>query len=199
MAGVSDPTFWQSKYDGGEAAWDLGGPTPVFMHLYDTKRLTPGAMLVPGSGRGYDPVFFAKHGFDVTAVDFAATAVEATRANAAQAGVALTVLQDDIFTLGAKLPRWFDYVLEYTCMCAIDVGRRAEYAQVIADVLKPGGLLIGLFFPIDGRTGGPPFAVSEEELLALFEKNFTLVSSEFRDDSIAPRRGKEKLIILKRK
>ena len=199
MKDVSNKQFWQDIYDSSDTGWDLGTPTPVFVHIREERTLAPGAMLVPGCGRGYDAVHYAIHGFDVTAVDFAQSAIDAVNTNAAHAGVTVHAEQEDIFTLGVRHPAAFDYVLEYTCYCAIAPERRAEYARVIGTVLKPGGLLIGLFFPMDARDGGPPFAVSEEQIVALFSPEMELISSEFRDDSISPRRGKEKLMIWKRR
>ena len=48
----------------------------------------------------------------------------------------------------------FDYLLEYTCFCAIDPKRRTEYADLVDRLLKPGGTYIDLAFPLDGRGGG---------------------------------------------
>ena len=198
MHEVNSPTFWQDIYIAGDTRWDLGGPTPVFVHLQQSKNFAPGPMLVPGCGRGYDAVWFAQQGFDVTAVDFAGSAVRDTRANAERAGVKLNIVQDDLFALDAKFPDTFQYVLEYTCYCAIAPDRRAEYAEVIRTVLKPGGLLIAIFFPMDGRDGGPPFAVTEEEIDALFSPHFERVLSEAPELSVSPRAGKETLMIWRK-
>ena len=43
------------------------------------------------------------------------------------------ILQHDIFTLPAQLDGSFDYMLEYTCYCAIDPKRRAEFADLATD------------------------------------------------------------------
>jgi SAM-dependent methyltransferase len=93
----------------------------------------------------------------------------------------------------------FDYVLQYTCFCAIDPRRREDYAELIGRLLKPGGTYIDLAFPLDGRPGGPPYAVSEAEIAALFERRgFKLVLEEKPEDSVSPRRGAEKLLVFRR-
>jgi SAM-dependent methyltransferase len=197
MSDVNRADFWEGAYQEGRDGWDLGGPTPVFQRLLRSGELAPGRMIVLGAGRGYDAREFARHGFAVTAVDFAADAVHEMRARAdVQAPV--EILQADIFALPRMLDGTFDFVLEYTCFCAIDPARRGDYADLVARLLKPGGLFIDLAFPIGGHAGGPPFAVSTEEILDLFRaRGFTLVRRESPDDSIADRRGHEELLILR--
>lgn len=195
---VSSTAKWETDYQRKTDGWDLGGPTPAFRRLASDNRFPPGRMLVPGAGRGHDAREFARHGFEVTAVDFTSYAVREMQ-RLAQAEAPVRILQHDIFELPAKLDHSFDYVLEYTCFCAIDPGRRAEYADVVSRVLRPGGTYIDLAFPLDGRPGGPPFAVSEAEILDLFlERGFKLHARELPHDSVSPRRGAEELFILRK-
>jgi SAM-dependent methyltransferase len=191
---------WEADYERRTDGWDLGGPTPIFKRLTlgAGRQLIPGRMIVPGAGRGHDAREFARRGFQVTAVDFASQAVqEMHRLAGPEASV--EILQHDIFTLPETLNRSFDYVLEYTCFCAIDPKRRAEYADVVKRLLKPNGIYIDLAFPLDGRQGGPPFAVSASEILDLFQKRgFKLLSHEVPADSIPPRRGAEELFLFQK-
>ena len=109
------------------------------------------------------------------------------------------ILQADIFTLPETLDNSFDYVLEYTCFCAIDPNRRAEYANLVERLLKPNGIYIDLAFPLDGRRGGPPFSVTEAEVFDLFQKRgFKLLSRERPAESVSPRRDAEELFIFQK-
>ena len=165
---VNFPNKWEADYRRKSDGWDLGGATPVFKSLAASKRFEPGRMIVPGAGRGHDAREFARHGFQVTAVDFSPYVIsEMKRLADPQAPV--EVLQHDIFALPRELDGTFDYVLEYTCFCAIDPKRRAEYADLVSRLLKPGGVYIDLAFPLDGRPGGPPFAVKDSELHELYQ------------------------------
>ena len=65
--------FWENIYRSDEAKWDLQGPTPIFGEL--AKELPIGDLCIIGCGRGYDVITFAEKGFNVTAVDFAPSAV----------------------------------------------------------------------------------------------------------------------------
>ena len=71
--------FWEANYREGQRRWELGGATPVFRRLAESGEFAPGRMIVPGAGLGDDARLFARHGFQVTAVDFAPTAARAMR------------------------------------------------------------------------------------------------------------------------
>lgn len=195
---VNSPDKWQADYERRTDGWDLGGPTPALKRLASDGRLSPGRLIVLGAGRGHDARGFARQGFAVTAVDFAPHAVREMQALSDPAAP-VEVLAQDLFRLPAALNYSFDYVLEYTCFCAIDPKRRSEYADVVQRLLKPGGTYIDLAFPLDGRPGGPPFATSPAEMRTLFEaRGFQLLSRQVPQDSVPQRRGAEELLLFRK-
>lgn len=199
MNQVSYPSYWEESYRSGRIGWDLGMPTPVFRRLAESGIFKPGKMLVICAGRGYDARLFARLGFRVIAVDFAEQAVKEMQSRV-EPDVSLEVLQADLFDLPVFFSEEFDYILEYTCFCAIDPQRRAEYIQSVSRLLKRGGIYIALAFPIGGRTGGPPFVVTPDELIDPLNKlGFKLVSREVPEDSVPGREGIEELLILRKK
>lgn len=199
MSDVNSPSYWEESYRQGSTGWDLGMPTPVFRRIAESGKFPPGKMLVLCAGRGYDARLFARLGFEVTAVDFAEEAVNEMQ-ELDDAEVSMEIMQADIFDLPVFMDEEFDYILEYTCFCAIDPERRAEYINSVSNLLKPGGIYIALAFPIGGGSGGPPFVVSPDELIdPLNEHGFELVLREVPNDSVPGRKGIEELIILKKK
>jgi SAM-dependent methyltransferase len=195
---VNSADKWESDYQRGGDGWDLGGPNPVFRNLLASGQISPGKMIVICSGRGHDAREFARNGFQVTAVDFSRTAAqEMERLNDSEAPV--EILQHDLFTLSAQFDGSFDYMLEYTCYCAIDPQRREEFADLAERLLKPGGLYISLAYPVSQHTGGPPFAVSVPEVLRLFqERGFKLIERKTPPDSVPARQGAEELLLLQK-
>lgn len=198
MSDINRPEFWETIYRQGKAPWDLGRPSPVFQRLAQNGALSPGRMIVLGAGHGHNARLFARHGFQVTAVDFARHAVDAMH-RLADPIAPIVIMQADIFNLPSLLDRRFDYVLEYVCYCAIDPARRQEYAAVVHDLLRPGGRYVALAFPIEQRDGGPPFSVDPDELIALLQaRRFTLQRREEPADSVPSRRDREELLILQK-
>jgi hypothetical protein len=111
----------------------------------------------------------------------------------------MEILQQDLFSLPHELNGTFDYVLEYTCYCAIDPQRRAEFVDLVARLLRPGGMYISLAYPLRQQQGGPPFAVTVSELLQLFqERGFQLIEREKPTDSVPRRRGAEELLMFQK-
>ena len=196
---VNTPELWDACYDSEMDGWDLGGPTPVFQRL--ASEIPKGSICVIGCGRGYDAVTFAKEGFEVTAIDFTDNAILATKKNAEEANVEINLIKRDIFNLPENLNFSFDYVMEYTCFCAISPLRRFEYDRVVWQLLKSDGKLLGLFLPLDKELdeGGPPWGVTQEELYKLFGLHWELVSEEMPSDSITKRIDRETLMIWKKK
>ena len=195
---VNSPDKWEADYQQKTDGWDLAGPTPALKRIAVSGRFPAGKMLVPCAGRGHDAREFARHGFQVTAVDFSPSAVEAMR-KLADPAAPIEIVQHDMFELPHDLDGKFEYVLQYTCFCAIDPGRRQDYADLIARLLKPGGIYIDLAFPLDGRAGGPPFAVSDNEIIGLFgARGFRLVSREKLEDSVSRRRQAEELLVFRK-
>ena len=195
----SMPEYWEKSYQSGDMGWDLGGPTPIFDDWiqYQTDSLS---ICIPGAGNGWDAINFAEKGHNVTAVDFAESAIVNMNTLAQERGIQINLIHSDIFELRKLFSHTFDIVLEYTCFCAIDPARRMDYVKMINQILKPNGKLVCLLFPIDKNIndGGPPFAVDLDSTISIFSKYFTLDTKEISTLSIERRKGREVFIIFKK-
>ena len=188
--------FWEGIYLEDDTGWDLGGATPIFDSMADS--ISPGKVCIIGCGRGYDAIMFAQKGFEVTAIDFAPSAITAVKDLARKAKLAVNTIENDIFTLAPVYANTYDFIIEQTCFCAINPARRSEYETVVNQLLKPGGKLIGLWFPLDKliEDGGPPWGTTIEEVKSIFKDGWKIEKEEFPDLSIGPRKGREKLIVF---
>jgi SAM-dependent methyltransferase len=194
---VSAPAFWEGLYAQGEDGWELREPGPPLVAWLDAGGLlgAPGARVaVPGCGRGHDARLLARRGYRAVGFDFAEAAVAEARALSATEGVDAAFEQRDIFTLPADHHGAFDAAWEYTCFCAIDPARRAEYVEVLRAILRPGGTLLGCFYPLREGTDGPPFPVGLGEVERLLAPGFRIVESTAPAASVERRRGLEWLI-----
>jgi methyl halide transferase len=191
---LSDPgtaEYWNALYVKGETNWDKGACTPPIARMLKEGIAPSGARLaVIGAGRGHEAIEAARLGYRVSSIDFAEEAARGVADNAAKAGVAVEVLQEDLFNLPKRRPAHYDGIIEQTCFCAIPIHRRAEYVEAVHALLKKGGVLFGLFYA-HGRPDGPPFDTTEEEVRKLFSPRFEIVRLVRAKDSIEHRAGKE--------
>ena len=198
---VSDPAFWQALYDQGGDRWELGRPAPVLGAHLARDPLPRGGVAVPGCGRGHDARWLARRGYRVCGFDFAPGVIRAARELAARDGVAVTFEERDVFRLAEAYPGFFDGVWEYTCFCAIDPARRAEYVDVLTAILRPGGWLLACFFPMGSASehpGRPPFPVTETEVRGLLAGRFDLVEAYVPFASAEGRQGREWMVSARR-
>ena len=198
MAGVSAAEFWADLYARGGDGWELGEPAPTLVAFLESTRLPPGRVAVPGCGRGHDVRYLAQRGYGAVGFDFAPAAIAEARARAKAERVAAEFEQRDIFTLGRDYANAFDGVWEYTCFCAIDPARRAEYVRTMATILKSGGWLLACFYPIRRSGGGPPFPVARSEVRSLFAKPFRIERAWVPSASVRQRQGQEWMVLLRK-
>ena len=191
MSTPSAPQFWEEKYLSGATGWDKGECAPPIRRMLRSDGLAPASQIaVIGAGLGHEAFEAAACGYAVTAIDFAASAVKAMKQEANRRGLALNVLHQDVFQMGNGFHAAFDAVVEHTCFCAIEPSRRYEYAEVMHQVLRPGGRLLGLFFA-HGRAGGPPFDVQADEITEVFSGRFEIRKLKPAPDSFPARMGQE--------
>ena len=132
-----DMKFWEDLYVSGDVTWDLGGTTPIFKEI--SKNIIPGKICIIGCGKGHDAVMFAKKNFEVTAIDFAPSAISCLDKIAADAKVNIDAINSNIFNLSNDYYNQFNYVIEQTCFCAINPNMRNNYEQLVSNLLVKGG------------------------------------------------------------
>ncbi|MGJ3241338.1 MAG: methyltransferase domain-containing protein [Opitutales bacterium] len=173
---------WQERYDQGDIPWEKGAPSPP---LRSWLNRHPGTvrglrLLVPGCGWGHDARLFARAGASVTGLDLAESAVKRARALSGPDDDGCRFLQGDLFAPDTwHDQRPFDGLVEHTCFCAIDPGDRDRFVRSCEQLIRPGGLLIGMFFPDTGNPPGegPPYPCTVAELEHRFGPGFRLLAA----------------------
>jgi SAM-dependent methyltransferase len=187
--------FWTQRYDRGRLPWDLGR-VPAALSRFLANGPTPGAVLIPGCGSGHEIKAFAGAGWRVTALDFSPSAVARAQLNAGPA-LARCIVQGDFFTYPFPSAS-FDLIYERTFLCAVLPSRWPQAARRFAELLKPGGLLLGVFY-IATKIGGPPFGLSSSEPARLFDPFFILEANYPVTDSLPFFAGHEFWQVRRRK
>lgn len=189
---------WDDHYKRGDVFWDKGAPAPA-MKQYLDRNAVRGRALVPGCGRGHEVALAVEHGLDAMGLDIAPTAV--TEARALHPQLAERFVTGDLFDPPAELRGAFDVVLEHTCMSALPPTLRANYRKGIDLTLRPGGLLIGVWFinpALEPGNEGPPFPFSVASLTALFAEGYDIVDDYVPDIAFPGREGRERVRVLRR-
>ncbi len=186
-------TDWDQSYRDGFTPWDKGTPSPPLVEWLQRNKLA-GRVLVPGCGVGHDVAHLISHGIDAIGLDISATAIQ--RAKERYPELAERFVCADLFQYRGQ----FDAVIEHTCLCALHPEWRGRYRDAVISVLKPGGLLIGVFFinpEMDPGETGPPFGISMDELTALFKPRFEIIESHVPEAAFPGREGRECVRVLR--
>ncbi len=140
-----------------------------------------------GCGLGDDAEELARRGFDVTAFDVSAAAIDWAKKRFPQTKVKFHVA--DLFNLPAAWRRGFDLVSEIFTVQALPVQLRPRALTAVADLVAPQGtLLIFCRGRDDGeQLGEMPWPLSREDLSELGRAGLTERSFEdFQDQEDPP-------------
>ncbi|WP_334041036.1 SAM-dependent methyltransferase [Burkholderia ambifaria] len=184
--------FWDERFARGVTPWEFGGVPDGFRAF--AQRLGPCAVLIPGCGSAQEAGWLAQAGWPVRAIDFAAQAVAAAKA---QLGAHADVVeQGDFFVY--RPPLDVQWVYERAFLCALPPSLRAGYAARMAELLPAGALLAGYFFVMK-KPKGPPFGIERAELDALLAPHFELIEDLPVTDSLAVFEGHERWLTWRRR
>lgn len=153
----SRPAFWDERY---RAYPDLFSAAPNAIVAAEADRLPDGAeVLDVAAGEGRNARFLAERGHPVTALDFAPAGLDALQQTAAEDKLPITRVCADILTWTPDR-RWDAIVVTFLQLLPEE---RPRLFDRLRHLLRPGGLLIGVFFRPDHHTDayadvGPPVA-----------------------------------------
>lgn len=147
-----DAVSWDERYRSSELVWSRG-PNAVVAET--VAPWPPGRAVDLAAGEGRNAVWLAARGWEVTAVDFSAVALDKARAMADHAGVDIELVQADV-TLWDP-PEAVDLVV--VAYLQLADGVREAVVSRAATWLRPGGHLVLVGHDktnvTDGH-GGPP-------------------------------------------
>ena len=165
---------WNAAYEMGDTPWDKGEAAPPLCEFLARTEIR-GSVLVPGSGLGRDVRLLAAQGAEVLGLDIAPEAVR--QAEAFSRVGSECYVSGDFLNLSTELEGRFDWVVEHTCLCALEPDLRQLYADAVHAALKPGGRFLAIFFRDVGEYegDGPPHPISAAQIDSLFGAGFEAV------------------------
>jgi 2-polyprenyl-3-methyl-5-hydroxy-6-metoxy-1,4-benzoquinol methylase len=141
-----------------------------------TPPLPAATALDLGCGTGDNSIYLAKHGWQVTGVDFVAKPLEKARAKAAADNVTANFVQADVTRLSVEgVGSGFDLIVDNGCLHGMSAEDRDAYAREVTAVAAPGTRLLLVEF-IPGRSYGVP-GIGPAEIQRRFAGDWTLLST----------------------
>jgi len=181
-----EPDFWHSRWQDGRIGFHEGRVNRMLEAHLDALRLAPGSrVFVPLCGKALDVPWLLARGHRVTACELSEIAV---RELFDQMGVAPAVSEDgprrrymasgleifagDLFALDAGRIGPVEAVYDRAALVALPADMRARYAAHLAGLTDTAPQLVVTFEYDQSGMEGPPFAVTEAELRALYGDRF---------------------------
>jgi cyclopropane fatty-acyl-phospholipid synthase-like methyltransferase len=125
----------------------------------------------------------AKHGWEVTGVDFSLQAIHSARRKASGAGLAIDFRVGDVADL-RDLSGPYDYALDIGCLFTLPEDHRNRCVAGLDRLLRPGSpFMLYAWLPRPHR--GRPKGLTPEEVKALFRGRFELTRIEFGEEKWA--------------
>jgi SAM-dependent methyltransferase len=162
---------FQWRYWRGQTPWDTQITPPEVMEFIGNS--SPGVALDLGCGTGTNAITLARHGWQVTGVDFAPKAIQAARRKAEAAGLTIEFHAADVTDLG-MLTGPYDYVLDIGCLFVLDPEGRSRYAREVARLTRPQGWFM-LYAWLPRPWQGGIWGISAEDVEALIGGQFSKV------------------------
>lgn len=153
----------------GFTPWDNAQLPPVLTALVEGPDALPtGQALDLGCGTGNHAIYLARHGWQVTGIDFTPRALDRARQKAAAASVTPAFIQGDVSHLDAlALEPGYSLLLDFGCFHGLDDAARDRYVAGVNALATPDARLMLFAFHSGGR-GPAPRGISEEELARRF-------------------------------
>lgn len=152
---MSQPTdnFWHQRFN--QDTYFYGTEPNDFLRENITVLPSQGRILSIGEGEGRNAVFLAQHGFEVTAIDGAASGLEKAKKLAEKRGVSINTQCLDLKDYVFEEEKWDGIIAIF---CHLPPLLRQQVHKQIIKALKPNGIfLLEAYHPqqLSLKTGGP--------------------------------------------
>jgi SAM-dependent methyltransferase len=185
------PQLYRFFYRIGFTPWDGHRLSEFLPELIEGTRESPGlpagTALDLGCGTGDSSIYLARHGWQVTGTDMAATALQKARAKAAAQHVGVNFIQADVTRLSsAGLGAAFTLILDSGCLHGMSDAARDRYVHEVDAVAAPDARLLIFAFTPGGQLGVR--GVDHAEVQRRFTPRWALLSAA--DDPVMTRNRK---------
>ncbi|KAJ7236165.1 S-adenosyl-L-methionine-dependent methyltransferase [Mycena rebaudengoi] len=199
---TDDPQSWDKAWIQNLTPWDAGEFQPALQEIIQSGEVNfprIGRAFVPGCGSGYDAIYISSElKLDTLAIDISPTAVRNASKNIPE-GLKTRFEVRDFFSFRISDDQKFDLIYDYTFFVAIPPSRRLEWGSQINSLIKSGGYLITLIYPLEKKTDvGPPWFVRPEHYLEPLGEGWEKVVDRVPTTSSETHVGRERLVVWRK-
>ena len=190
-----EASFWHQRWENDKIGFHLGQVNPYLVHYWPDLGLHAGSRIfVPLCGKSLDMLWLAEQGHDVIGGEISPIPGRAFfEENRLEPAVSqqgafeiwsvdqITILLGDYFELQPAQLGEVEAVYDRASLVALPQEMRPDYVEHLNALCNAvPRLLITLDYE-QSRMGGPPFAVSNEEVQELYQDRSSLVLLESSD------------------
>ena len=181
--------FWQARWDEGRIGFHQDEVNPYLQRYWPSLGVTPGAtVFVPLCGKSRDMLWLRDQGYSVIGVEIVPRAVEAFFAEndltvtqrphgafTLWESEGIKIFQGDFFDLSADDVAGIAAEYDRASLIALPPAMRQRYATQLRAILpsETNVLLVTMDYS-QAEMHGPPFAVTEQEVAALYQDYFKI-------------------------
>lgn len=180
--------FWHERWQHNQIGFHLPATNPLLTSHWDSLGVaTDSRVFVPLCGKSLDLLWLHTQGHSVVGAELSPLAVRDFFAenrltpHTTQQGAftrwesaGITLLQGDFFNLGAADLAGCTAVYDRAALIALPPPMRQQYAKHLHALLPHAPILLITLEYDQGEMQGPPFAVPEEEVQALYGANYNV-------------------------
>jgi len=183
-----NPDFWHERWAAEQIGFHQNETNAYLERYWHKLGLSGGRILVPLCGKSLDMLWLQRQGHAVAGIEISPLAVEAFFRESGLHPVhtegtgyrcwsadAIDVYCGDFFALEAADIGVIDGFYDRAALVALTAPQRTAYVEHLAKLLpaQTRGLLVTLDYE-QTEMGGPPFAVSPDEVDRLFAADFSV-------------------------
>ncbi|MEL6623722.1 MAG: thiopurine S-methyltransferase [Pseudomonadota bacterium] len=191
-----EPDFWHERWQDGRIGFHQAEVNKLLMKHWPTVCPDERArVFVPLCGKSIDMTWLAERGHDVVGVELSELAARnyfserglipgetRTDHHLVLSGGGVQIYVGDYFKLPATVTKPAKAIFDRASLIALPTELRAQYASYLADITdaETRSLLLTITYP-DGEIVGPPFSVTDANVIELFARDFDVAHKETRD------------------
>ena len=186
-----EENYWTQRYKEQQTGWDIGYPSTPIKEYVDQLTYKSIDILIPGAGNAYEAEYLWKKGFkNVHILDISDAPLKQFKKRNPDFPNSL-IHQAYFFDFKGQ----YDLIIEQTFFCSLvpsDKNRNA-YAKHMAELLKPSGKLVGVWFdiPLADDMKKRPFGGDKNLYISYLSTFLKMITFDPCHNSIAPRQGSE--------